>query len=176
MTVTSKLTHSKFCGTKGPRLEILLTDWEISSNTQVKNRACVPCMAEQTGVHDVIFHAEGRAYVSDHALELILPILMPPRACAVHARHMHARRWHRMGDKCIPAAQNQLLTGILASIMQSSCLFRRNTADSAACAPRYTAAQPCRPAPRMPAHSQNLAWTQNFSKSKMPRSERGRVL
>ena len=59
-------------------LEISLADWEISFNTEVKNRACVPCMAEQTGVHDVIFHAEGRAYVSDHALELILPILMPP--------------------------------------------------------------------------------------------------
>ena len=57
-------------------LEILLADWEISSNTQVKNRACVPCMAEQTGVHDVVFHAEGRTYVSDHALELILPVLM----------------------------------------------------------------------------------------------------
>ena len=83
-------------------LEILLADWEISFNTQVKNRACVPCMAEQTGVHDVIFHAEAQKYVSDHALELILPILMPPRACAVHARHTHARRWHRMGDTCIP--------------------------------------------------------------------------
>ena len=32
----------------------------------------------------MIFHAEGRTYVSDHALELILPILMPPRACGVH--------------------------------------------------------------------------------------------
>ena len=127
-------------------LEILLADWEISSNTQVKNRACVPCMAEQTGVHDVIFHAEGRTYVSDHALELILPILMPPRACGVHARHMHARRRHRMGDKCTPAAPNQLLTGILALLMQSLCLFRLNSADNAACAPRYTAAQPCRPA------------------------------
>ena len=102
-------------------LEILLADWEISFNTQVKNRACVPCMAEQTGVHDVIFHAEGRAYVSDHALELILPIVMPPRACAVHARHIHARRWQ----------------------------FRLNPADNAAYTPRYTDAQPCRPAPRM---------------------------
>ena len=36
----------------------------------------------------------------------------------------YARRWHKMGDKCIPAAPNQLLTGILASIMQSSCLFQ----------------------------------------------------
>ena len=109
-------------------LEILLADWEISSNTQVKNRACVPCMAEQTGVHGVIFYAEGRTYVSDHALELIVPVLMPPRACAVHARHMHARRWHRMGHKCTPAAPNQPLTGIQALLMQSSCLFRRNTA------------------------------------------------
>ena len=33
-------------------------------------------MAEQTGVHGVIFYAEGRTYVSDHALELILPVLM----------------------------------------------------------------------------------------------------
>ena len=149
---------------------------EISSYTQVKNGVCARCMAEQTGVHGVICHAEARKYVPDHALELILPVLMPPRACAVHARHIHARRWHRMVDKCTPAAPNQLLTGIQALLMQSSCLFRLNPADNAACAPRYTAAQPCRPAPRMPAHSQNLAWTQNFSKSKMLRSERSRVL
>ena len=97
----------------------------------------------------MIFHAEGRAYVSDHALELILPNLMPPRACAVHARHIHARRWHRMGDKCTPAAPNQLLTGIQALLMQSSCLFRLNPADNAAYTPRYTDAQPCRPAPCM---------------------------
>ena len=96
----------------------------------------------------MIFYAEGRTYVSDHALELILPVLMPPRACAVHARHMHARRWHRMGDKCTPAAPNQLLTGIQALLMQSSCLFRLNSADNAACAHRYTDAQPCLPPPR----------------------------
>ena len=65
---------------------------EISSYTQVKNRVCAKCMAEQTGVHGVICHAEARKYLPDHALELILPVLMPPRACAVHARHMHARR------------------------------------------------------------------------------------
>ena len=35
----------------------------------------------------MIFHAEARKYVPDHALELILPALMPPRACAVPARH-----------------------------------------------------------------------------------------
>jgi hypothetical protein len=124
-------------------------------------------MAEQTGVHGVIFHANAATCMPGHALELFVPALMLLRACAVHARCAHARRWHGMGDKCIPAAQNQLLTGILASIMQSSCLFRRNTADSAACAHRYTAAQPCRPAPRMPAHSKNLL---NFSKSKTERS------
>ena len=44
-------------------LEILLADWEISSNTQVKNRACARCVAEQTGVHDVTFHADARTYV-----------------------------------------------------------------------------------------------------------------
>ena len=128
----------------------------------------------------MIFHAEGRTYVSDHAFELLVPALMPPRACAVHARHMHARRWHRMGDKCTPAAPNQLLTGIQALLMQSSCLLRLNYADNAVCAPRYTAAQPCRPAPRMPALSQSLlpreVGPKNFSKSKMLRSERGRVL
>ena len=102
-----------------------------------------------------------------HALELFVPALMLLRACAVHARCAHARRWHRMGDKCIPAAPNQLLTGILASFMPSLRLFRRNPADNATCAPRYTAAQPCRPAPRMPAHSQNLLI---FSKSKTERS------
>ena len=48
-------------------------------------------MAEQTGVHDVIFHAEGRAYVSDHALELILPVLMPrERVPSMHATCTHA--------------------------------------------------------------------------------------
>ena len=119
----------------------------------------------------MIFHANAATYMPGHALELLVPALMLLRACAVHARCAHARRRHRMGDKCTPAAPNQLLTGILALLMQSSCLFRRNTADSAACAPRYTAAQPCRPAPRMPAHSQNLAWTQNFSKSKTAAQE-----
>ena len=54
-----------------------------------------------------------------------------------------------MGDKCTPAAPNQLLTGILALLMQSSCLFRLNAADNAAYTPRYTDAQPCRPAPCM---------------------------
>ena len=157
-------------------LEISLADCEISSSTQVKNRACVPCMAEQTGVHGVIFHANAATCMPGHALELLVPALMPPRACAVHARHMHARRWHRMGDKCTPAAPNQLLTGIQALLMQSSCLSRLNSADNAVCAPRYTAAQPCRPAPRMPALSQSLLGPKNFSKSKMRRSERGRVL
>ena len=104
----------------------------------------------------MIFHANAATYMPGHALELFVPALMLLRACAVHARHMHARRWHRMGDKCTPAAQNQLLTGIQALLMQSLCLFRLNPADSAACAHRYTDAQPCRPAPRMPAHSQNL--------------------
>ena len=122
----------------------------------------------------MIFHANAATYMPGHALQLFVPALcytlMLLRACAVHARCAHARRWHRMGDKCIPAAPNQLLTGILALLMQSLCLFRLNSADNAACAPRYTAAQPCRPAPRMPAHSQNLAWTQNFSKSKTVRS------
>ena len=124
----------------------------------------------------MIFHANAATCMPGHALELLVPALMPPRACAVHARHMHARRWHRMGDKCTPAAPNQLLTGILALLMQSSCLSRLNSADNAVCAPRYTAAQPCRPAPRMPALSQSLLGPKNFSKSKMRRSERGRVL
>ena len=97
----------------------------------------------------MIFHANAATYMPGHALQLFVPALMLLRACAVHARCAHARRWHRMGDKCIPAAPNQLLTGILASIMQSSCLFRRYPADNAACAPRCTAAQPCRPAPCM---------------------------
>ena len=122
----------------------------------------------------MIFHAEGRTYVSDHSFELLVPALMPPRACAVHARHMHARRWHRMGDKCTPAAPNQLLTGIQALLMQSSCLFRLNPEDNAACAHRYTDARPCRPDPRMPALSQSLLGPKNFSKSKMLLSERGR--
>ena len=54
-----------------------------------------------------------------------------------------------MGDKCTPAAPNQLLTGIQALLMQSSCLFRLDPADNAAYTPRYMDAQPCRPAPCM---------------------------
>ena len=39
----------------------------------------------------MIFHAEGRAYVSDHALELILPVLMPrERVPSMHATCTHA--------------------------------------------------------------------------------------
>ena len=70
--------RASYVGALSRTLAILLAELEISSYTQVKNRVCARCMAEQTGVHDVIFHAEGQAYVSDHALELILPILMPP--------------------------------------------------------------------------------------------------
>ena len=147
-------------------LEISLADCEISSSTQVKNCACVPCMAEQTGVHGVIFHANAATCMPDHALELFVPALMLLRACAVHARCAHARRWQRMGNKRIPTAPNQLLTGILASIMHSLCLFRRNPADNAACAPRCTAAQPCRPAPSMPLTAK--IWI--FPKSKTVRS------
>ena len=97
----------------------------------------------------MIFHANAATYMPGHALELLVPALMLLRACAVHARCAHARRRHRMGDKCTPAAPNQLLTGILALLMQSSCLFRLNAADNAAYTPRYTDAQPCRPAPCM---------------------------
>ena len=43
-------------------------------------------MAEQTEVHDVIFHAEARKYVPDDTLELIVHVMMLPRACAVRAR------------------------------------------------------------------------------------------
>ena len=124
----------------------------------------------------MIFYVNAATCMPGHALQLFVPALMLLRACAVHARHMHARRWHRMGDKCTPAAPNQLLTGIQALLMQSSCLLRLNSEDNAVCAPRYTAAQPCRPAPRMPALSQSLLGPKNFSKSKMRRSERGRVL
>ena len=79
-------------------LETLLADWEISSSAQgtnCKNRACARCMAEQTGVHDVVFHAHARKHVPGHALELIVPVLMLPRACActepsTHAPHTRA--------------------------------------------------------------------------------------
>ena len=89
-----------------------------------------------------------------------------PASMCHHARCAHARRWQRMGNKRIPTAPNQLLTGILASIMHSLCLFRRNPADNAACAPRCTAAQPCRPAPSMPLTAK--IWI--FPKSKTVRS------
>ena len=114
----------------------------------------------------MIFHANAATYMPGHALQLFVPALMLLRACAVHARCAHARRWQRMGNKRIPTAPNQLLTGILASIMHSLCLFRRNPADNAACAPRCTAAQPCRPAPSMPLTAK--IWI--FPKSKTVRS------
>ena len=53
--------------------------------------------------------------------------------------------WHTMGDKYMPPASHQPLTAIPASIRRSSYLSRRRPVNSAACAPRYTAAQPCRP-------------------------------
>ena len=51
-------------------------------------------MAEQTGVHDVIFHTDARIYVPSHALELIVSVLMLPRACPDHARtRANGTRW-----------------------------------------------------------------------------------
>ena len=124
-------------------LETLPADWEISSSAQVtnfKNRACARCMAEQTGVHDVVLQAHARKHVPGHALELIVPVLMLPRARDDHARPAHERQRHTMGDTCIPPTPNQLLTAILSSTMQSSCLFRLSSVDCAACVHRSTAA------------------------------------
>ena len=104
------MISASYVGALSRTLEISLAEWEISSGTQMKNRACVRCMAEQTGVHGVIFHANAATCMPGHALELFVPALMLLRACAVHARHAHVRREHKMGDKCIPAAPNQLLT------------------------------------------------------------------
>ena len=87
------------------------------ARTQLNNRACARRMAEQTGIHDVIFRANAKKCMPGHVLELFVPALMLPRACAVHARNAHSRREHKMGDKCIPAAPIWLLMPILASIM-----------------------------------------------------------
>ena len=65
---------------------------------------------------------------------------MLPRARDDHARPAHERQRHTMGDTCIPPTPNQLLTAILSSTMQSSCLFRLSSADCAACVHRSTAA------------------------------------
>ena len=51
----------------------------------MKTRACARRMAEQTGVYDVMFHANTSTYVPGHTLELIVHVLMLPRACAVRA-------------------------------------------------------------------------------------------
>ena len=79
------------------------------------------CMCEAHGGadrnHDVIFRANAKKCMPGHVLELFVPALMLPRACAVHARNAHSRREHKMGDKCIPAAPIWLLMPILASIM-----------------------------------------------------------
>ena len=45
-------------------------------------------MAEQTGVFDVMFHANTSTYEPGHTLELIVHVLMLPRACAVRARSL----------------------------------------------------------------------------------------
>ena len=100
-------------------------------------------MAEQTGAPDVMFamfRADARTYVPCHAPELIVPVLMLPRARDDHARPAHERQRHTMGDTCIPPTPNQLLTAILSSTMQSSCLFRLSSVDCAACVHRSTAA------------------------------------
>ena len=73
------------------------------ARTQLNNRACARRMAEQTGIHDVIFHADARTYVPCHALELIVTVLMLPRPYAVHVRQTHSRQWHKMRDKCCPS-------------------------------------------------------------------------
>ena len=107
---------------------------EISSYTQVKNRVCAKCMAEQTGVHGVICHAEARKYVPEHALELILPALMPPRACAVPPRHT-----------CTPLAQDgrQVHTCRAESALDGYSGFAHavimfvQTQSCGQCAPRY---------------------------------------
>ena len=65
---------------------------------------------------------------------------MLPRARDDHARPAHERQGHAMGDTCIPPTPNQLLTAILSSTMQSSCLFRLSSVDCAACVHRSTAA------------------------------------
>ena len=58
-------------------------------------------LAEQTGVHGVIFRANATTCVPGHALELLVPALMLLRACAsmksTQATHTHAdsRRWAR---------------------------------------------------------------------------------
>lgn len=74
-----------------------------------------------------------------------------PRTHRTRAPIIGVIEWHTMGDKCIPPVPNQLLTAILVSTMQSSCLFRLSSVDCAACVHRSTAAQPC-PGPR---------WTQS---------------
>lgn len=63
------------------------------ARTQLNNRACARRMAEQTGIHDVIFRANAKKCMPGHVLELFVPALMLPRACAVHAlRPRHAGR------------------------------------------------------------------------------------
>ena len=71
------------------------------ARTQLNNRACARRMAEQRGIHDVIFHATARPFVPGCALDLIVPVLMLPRACAVHAlspRHAGRGRDPVSGD------------------------------------------------------------------------------
>ena len=59
-------------------------------------------LAEQTGVHGVIFRANATTCVPGHALELLVPALMLLRACAsmkstqatLHTHtHADSRRW-----------------------------------------------------------------------------------
>ena len=83
--------------------DVPLSEWECWAIawTQMKSRACARRMAEQRGIHDVIFHATARPFVPGCALDLIVPVLMLPRACAVHAlspRHAGRGRDPTSGD------------------------------------------------------------------------------
>ena len=68
----------------------------------IENAGETSCTCEAHGGadrnHDVIFRANAKKCMPGHVLELFVPALMLPRACAVHARNAHSRREHKMGD------------------------------------------------------------------------------
>ena len=95
---------------------------EISSGTQVKDPACARCTAGRTGVRNVLFHANARMLVPDHAVSnWSCPTHAPASMRRPATPRQHGTRW--ASSACLPHG-TQPLTAISASIRRSSILVK----------------------------------------------------
>ena len=101
---------------------------EISSGTQVKNPACARCTAGRTGVRNVLFHANARMLVPDHAVSnWSCPTHAPASMRRPATPRQHGTRW--ASSACLPHG-TQPLTAISASIRRSSILVKNGGIDT----------------------------------------------